>query len=240
LPAQTDDVNKLDLGFFNAGAVLTLQFSDQVSLGNTWTTRADGSLASAVTDTNYLYVNVGATNYPTLNGGDGTNHFAGGGANYDKVSVSYGIAGAQTTDTTDPSAIRFGAVVGTFSAAPGRGDWFSIGKSNVVTIPTGGAHLYLAINDAFYPNNAGSYSGVLTVQDQASIWLTISRPKAGSVTLTWNTVPDLKYQAQYSTMLRPTNWTNLGPVLTATNSSLSLADSITPDRQRFYRVGLSP
>jgi hypothetical protein len=240
LPASTAGANKQDLGLFSAGAVLTLQMSGQVDLGNTWATLADGSLAAPVTDTNYLYVNTGARNYPVVNGGDGTNHFAGGGANYDTVSGSYGIAGATNTDTTSPADIRFGAVVATFSATPVRGDWFYVGLSNSVTVPAGGAHLYLAVNDAFHPNNVGSYAGVLTGQQQAPILLSISRPAGGKVTLTWSTVAGLKYQAQYSTNAGSTNWSALGSVLTATNTSLSVPDSIAPDGQRLYRVGLSP
>jgi hypothetical protein len=240
LPAQTADTNKLDLGLFSAGTVLTLQMSGQADLGNTWATWADGSLVTPVTDTNYLYANAGATNYPTASGGDATNHFMGGGANYDAVSGSYGIAGAATTDTASPAAIRFGGVIGTFSSAPARANWFYVGLSNTVTVPAGGAHLYLAVNDAFLQNNAGSYAGTLTVQQSASILLSISRPTGGKITLTWGTVVGLKYQVQYSTNAGSTNWSALGAVLTATNSSLSVPDTIAPDRQRFYRVGLSP
>jgi hypothetical protein len=240
LPAQTAATNKLDLGLFSGGTVVTLQMSGQVDLGNTWKTRADGSLASPVTDTNYLYVNASATNYPVVSGGDRTNHFVGGGANYDVVSGSYGITGASTTDTTNPSTIRFGAVVGTSSSAPGRGDWFYVGVSNSVTIPTGGAHLYLAVNDAFHPNNTGSYSGVVTGQQQASISLSISGPTGGMISLTWGTVPGWKYQVEYSTNAASTNWSHLGSVLITTNSSLSVPDAIGPAPQRFYRVGGAP
>jgi hypothetical protein len=164
LPATTSGTSKLDLGFFNGGASLSLQISSQIDLGNTWTTRADGSLASPITDTNYLYGNIGAANYPVANGGDGHNYFPGGGANYDTASGSYGLAGTTSTDTANPFAIRFGAVVGTFSPTPLRSDWFLVGLSNTVTVPTGGAHLYLAISDAYYFNNNGSYSGLLTAQ----------------------------------------------------------------------------
>jgi hypothetical protein len=240
LPAQTSATNTLDLGLFSGGTVLTLQMSGQVDLGDTWNTWADGSLVSPVAAGEYSYVNAGATNYPVASGGDSTNHFVGGGANYDVVSGSYGVTGAETTDTTSPFTIRFGAVVGTFSSAPGRDDWFYVGVSNSVTVPTGGAHLYLAVNDAFHPNNTGSYSGVLTGQQQASISLSISGPTGGMIALTWGTVPGWKYQVQYSTNAASTNWSHLGSVLTATNSSLSVSDAIAPAPQRLYRVGGSP
>jgi hypothetical protein len=181
LPATTSGTDKLDLGFFNGGVLLSLQISSQVDLGNTWITRADGSLVSLVSDTNYLYVNAGAVNYPIANGGDGHNHFPGGGANYDTASGSYGLAGAESTDTANPFAIRFGAVVGTFNPTPVRSDWFFIGLSNTVTVPTGGAHLYLAVSDAYYPNNQGSYSVLVMNQSQL--------PASGSASLSIVTLP---------------------------------------------------
>src|SRR5438067_2798 len=83
--------------------------------------------------------NVGATNYPIVNGGDGINHFPGGGANYDNAPAPpagpYAFAGAQTTDTTSPLAILFGTVVGTFTNTPTRADWFRIGTGGTFTVP---------------------------------------------------------------------------------------------------------
>ena len=47
------------------------------------------------------------------------------------VTLALIIAGfaarAQTTNTTNPAAIRLGALVGTFAANPSRADWFLIG-----------------------------------------------------------------------------------------------------------------
>ena len=239
LPAQTAAGNKLDLGLLSGGAIVTLQMSGAVDLGNSWSTWANGSLVSNVTATGYTYVNPGATNYPTVSGGDGTNHFVGGGANYDTNSGSYGIAGAQTTDTTSSAAIRFGAVVGTFVGTPARGDWFNVGLSNSVVVPAGGAHLYLAVSDAFSGNNAGSYSGDLQVQQSSTIVMSISRPVAGQLTIGWSTVSGQKYQLLYRTNAASTNWGTWGPVLTATNSSLSVQDTNNPDAQRLYRVQLA-
>lgn len=159
--AQTSGGCKIDLGCFKGSSVIAIDLSGQVSLGNQWSTRADGTLACPVTDGDYAYANPGSCCYPKSSGGDGINHFDGGGANFDAMSCSYGLAGAQTTDTTCPEAIRFGAVVGTFCATPQRSDWFYVGSSNVLTIPTNGAHLYLAVNDAWYANNTGGYTGMV-------------------------------------------------------------------------------
>jgi hypothetical protein len=174
LPATTTGPGKIDLGFFSGGTLLSVTASGQISLISGWDVFADGSLFNPINPVgelaNYGYVNAGASGYPTVNGGDGINHFPGGGANYDVNAASYGLAGAWTTDTTNPGAIRFGSVVGTFSASPARSDWFSIGISNLVVIPVGGAQLYLAVHDTTYPNNSGSFSGTISVVPEPSVF----------------------------------------------------------------------
>ncbi len=74
LPAQTSDQNPLDLGAFPGGTALHIQMSGTIDLasgsGVNWMTAPDGSVVSVV-NAPYSYVNPGATNYPTVNGGDG-------------------------------------------------------------------------------------------------------------------------------------------------------------------------
>ena len=120
----------------------------------------DGSLFAPASSP-YTYANAGSTEYPTAFGGDGINHFVGGGLNYDSVGSGFGFAGKMTTDTTDPAIIRDGAVVGTFSATPTRADWFFIGYGGSFTAPASG-NLYLAVNDSYSPNDQGNYSISLT------------------------------------------------------------------------------
>ncbi|SPE63330.1 putative Kelch repeat-containing protein [Verrucomicrobia bacterium] len=62
---------------------------------------------------------------------------------------------------------------------------------------------------------------------------------AGNVVLTWNAQTGMVYQAQYNTDLTQTNWLNLGSPITATNTTLILADPLA-DPQRFYRIVLLP
>ena len=155
LPGDTGSDNAMDMGFFPGGEVLSVSASGIVNLAGgsppeTWLTNPDGSLAATVTAP-YLYANIGATDYPTFGGGDGINHYAGGGANVDTDNDDYGFAGATTTDTTDPLTIRVGSVVGTFSPDPSRSDWFFIGTGTSVVVPAGGADLYLAVNDTVLP-----------------------------------------------------------------------------------------
>ena len=58
----------------------------------------------------------------------------------------------------------------------------------------------------------------------------------GTVTFTWNSVVNADYQLQYCTDLTQTNWTDLGSLITATNTVMSATDLIGPDPQRFYRL----
>jgi len=171
VPGTTSDVDKRLAGFFIGDSVLDVTASGIIQLvggsGADYLTHPDGSLAAPVTDSAYLYANVGATNYPTINGGDGINHFSGGGINYDIYGRVYGPAGALTTDSTRTDAIRFGALIGTFSNTPSRGDWFLIGLGTSVTVPTEGANLYMAVSDSYWPNNQGAYTGTVQVRSAA-------------------------------------------------------------------------
>ena len=157
--AQTGTRSKLDVGVFDGGSVFNIRASGIISLGGGAQFYADGSLSSLYPSGSfYAYANPGATNYPTLFGGDGINHFAGGGANYDLTGAGFGDAGKMTTDTTDPSAIRHGALIGTFADTPSRGDWFLIGLARTIVIPGTSSHLYLAVSDTDSSTNSGSYT----------------------------------------------------------------------------------
>jgi hypothetical protein len=161
LPLSIGSASKLDLGTFAAGTTLKLTLTGNGALqpGNNFHVLPDGSLFAPTSGSN-SFANAGATNYPTAAGGDGVNRFAGG-ANFDTVSTVFGFAGKMTTDTTDPAAIRFGAVVGTFSPSPSRSDWFHVGYGNTFVVPTGGADLFLAVTNSFISDNQGLYSGTL-------------------------------------------------------------------------------
>lgn len=162
LNAQTTPSAPMDLGAFPAGAVVTIQATGTISLGSTWNTYADGSLASADTNSTYAYVNAGATNYPTTYGGDGINHFGGGGANFDVVSGTFGPAGVQSTDTTNAGAVRMGTVIGSFSDPGSRSNLFVVGAASAITIPSGGAHIFLSVCDSHYSAASGYYSVTVT------------------------------------------------------------------------------
>jgi hypothetical protein len=167
VPGTTDPADKIDAGSFAAGTVITLGASGTVDLGadsyNVFVTNQDGSLVhNNTTDPTYRYINPGATNYPTAFGGDGINHYTGGGANFDVVANVFGPAGDMSTDTTDPKTIRLGALIATFSSSPSRSDWFEVGFGTTVVSPSSSDHLYFAVNDTFYPNNLGAYNVIIS------------------------------------------------------------------------------
>ncbi|RYG24449.1 PEP-CTERM sorting domain-containing protein [bacterium] len=173
-------------GSYAGGLTLNLTSTGTIDLvGGGWLVNPDGSLAAPVSDPTYAYATAGASGYSTAFGGDGTNHFVGGGSNFDAYAYSigysqspfadatefaFGYAGKKTTDTTDADAIRLGSLIGTFSAAPTRADWFLIGNGTSVVVPAGGATLLLAVNEGYHQNNTGAYNvSVQAVPEPASM-----------------------------------------------------------------------
>ncbi|MCI0744049.1 MAG: hypothetical protein L0Y58_01470 [Verrucomicrobia subdivision 3 bacterium] len=164
---------KYDAGLFVGGARLSISATGIVAIAPGFLTYPDGSLAAPVPPpfAHYSYANPGASGYPTTFDGDGTNHFPGGGLNYaanEDPSFRWPVAGRQTTDTTDSATIRFGAVVGTFKDTPVRQNWFTVGYGTTVTVPHGGAHLYLLINESSYVDNQQAYSVTVDVVAEPS------------------------------------------------------------------------
>ncbi len=161
-PGQRGGTPANDLGFFSGGTSLTIKAAAHgAAVCNCQIpVNPDGSLAGTPSS-NYNFTLQGAV-YPTTYGGDGINHFTGGGSNVDVNGQNFGFAGKQTTDTTDPAAIRLGALVGTFKSQPTNLDWFVIGFGKTVTVPAGGADLYVAFNDSYNYDNLGTYSISLT------------------------------------------------------------------------------
>lgn len=172
-PLPGADAVKFDAGFFPEGTELSISATGTVVVCWEYMTRPDGSLSAPMSprDGARIHGTPGSTNYPTEHGGDGLNHFDGGGMNYvvGHGDISWPVAGKQTTDTRDDNTIRFGAVIGTFSDTPARADWFNIGTGTKVTVPRGGARLYLLVNDSSYADNSGGYWITITTGHVASV-----------------------------------------------------------------------
>ena len=157
-------------GTYLAGSILYVTVSGTVNLlglsSGSWITNPDGSLVMPLADCGdgcwnhmYQYANAGFP-YPIVNGqGDGINHFVGGGLNYDMYPGSHSSwapEGKQTTDTTDPGALRFGALAYTFLANPTATDWMLLGYGGPIATGVGGT-LQLIVVDTTYGNNTGGY-----------------------------------------------------------------------------------
>ena len=222
-----------DVGFFPGGSSISITAGRQgnAALCNcSWQVNPDGTIPTGVTvGSPWTYANAGATNYPTTAGGDGTNHFTGGGGNIDETGV-IGFAGAQTTDTTNPAAIRLGTLVGTFKSQPGNLDWFVIGYGTTLTVPAGGADLYLAVNDTYNSDNPGSYSVQISTPSSPVPAITLStgaKTVAGAASLstdgmTLNFVPAAPLAAGANYTINVQNATDyVGNVITAFSSAFS-------------------
>jgi hypothetical protein len=156
---------KIDSGFYAGGAELLVVATGTASLYSGYFTKPDGSLESPVSllDAPRIHATPGAANYPKTYGGDGVNHFDGGGMNFvpNHGTIGWPVAGKRTTDSQDAATIRFGALIGTFSESPKPEDWFCIGFEKKVKVPSGGAHLYLLVNDSAYSDNSGGYRAMV-------------------------------------------------------------------------------
>ena len=60
------------------------------------------------------------------------------------------------------------------------------------------------------------------------------------VSLTWTALPGPYYQLQYRTNLNSGSWSNLGPSILGTNTTMSFTDIVTNSPVRFYRVVTTP
>ncbi|HEX4122076.1 MAG TPA: S53 family serine peptidase [Verrucomicrobiae bacterium] len=60
-----------------------------------------------------------------------------------------------------------------------------------------------------------------------------------TVQITWNALPGLAYQAQYSDTLLNPQWIDLGTPVTASGTTATVAEAITTNGQEYYRIILS-
>ena len=160
VPATTTLAGKIDLGLLAPNAQVRVSATGSIELysPNQYLTFADGSLAAPLVSGAITWTAENGP-YPTVAGGDGINHYPGGGTNW--TGTQWTELGAQSTDTLNPGTIRFGTLVGTFSPTPSAADWFVIGRDRIVTAPSTGAHLYAAVLDCAagcHTDNFGRYT----------------------------------------------------------------------------------
>ncbi|MBI5383955.1 MAG: PQQ-dependent sugar dehydrogenase [Verrucomicrobia bacterium] len=97
--------------------------------------------------------------------------------------------------------------------------------------------LYVMVSRTLGPRgNTGQILKLVSVPEPVTITGVSRTPAGDAVVFTWNAVPGRSYQVQFTTDLNQANWSDLGGVLTATDTALSASDLISPNSQRLYRV----
>ncbi|SPE61424.1 Beta-glucanase (modular protein) [Verrucomicrobia bacterium] len=101
-------------------------------------------------------------------------------------------------------------------------------------------HFYLILSAQTHGKNIPYSMYVSGVRAYVPVALELLMPsvEGSSFSFNWSAVSGQVYQVQYSTDLRAANWTNWGNPITASNSIVSISDTIT-NTQRFYRVVVS-
>jgi hypothetical protein len=132
----------------------------------------------------------------------------------------------------------------TFSLDPGAPAGASInpttGAFSWTPAPTGFSlitNLTVRVTDNGIPSvSAGETISIAVIA--GPVMITVQRT-ATTATVFWRTAPGKHYQLQYKNTLRDAAWTDLGPVLAATDFTTSEPDStIGTNNQRYYRVRL--
>jgi uncharacterized repeat protein (TIGR03803 family) len=138
--------------------------------------------------------------------------------------------------------------VAAFGASPLNFQWQKNGGKLTDGGHISGSATRILTLQAITPDDAGTYSVIVSNAlgsiGSAGAMLVVESPPlfqsatqaGGLMTLTWSADPGYSYQLQSTTNLASANWANLGPALTATNSSLSVSDAIGSFSERFYRV----
>jgi len=102
------------------------------------------------------------------------------------------------------------------------------------TTTTNAGNYVVVISNSF--GSVTSAVAVLTVILPSPLLLPATETENGLITLNWTTVPGRLYQVRYTGDLSAGLWTNLGPPIMATNTSMTGTDAVGPDPQRFYQV----
>jgi hypothetical protein len=148
------------------------------------------------------------------------------------------ITNLASDPTVPPHPLAFsldpGAPAGTtISSATGVISWptatASSGTTNTITV---------RVTQTTSPNlsNVKSFSVVVVPAPRL-------QPPAfanGAAQLTWDAVVGQRYRVQYKSSLAATNWTDLAPDVTATGSTISVADAPGSSPQGYYRIVVLP
>jgi hypothetical protein len=93
--------------------------------------------------------------------------------------------------------------------------------------------------------NATNYTfsfvdGTLTVFVVKPTILSLTGARTTNVVITWSAISNITYRVQYQSNIGSSNWLNLSPDVTATNTTASAVDNPNGATPRFYRVQIVP
>ena len=95
------------------------------------------------------------------------------------------------------------------------------------------------INGSFSEGSVSPFATNNLVVPPISLVINSVSQSGSALTFAWNTIPNQRYQVQFTSSLNPTIWTSLGGIITATNTIMSASDTLT-NAQMFYRIQLLP
>jgi hypothetical protein len=134
--------------------------------------------------------------------------------------LTYGISGFLGTDT-----------VSVVSGIP------SLGTAAVPASPVGSYPITVTNGSLAAANYGFAFSnGTLVVTASPPMILGISGAGTTNVIITWSALSNVTYRVQFNSNFSNTNWQNLVPDVTATNSTATQVDNAAGALQRFYRV----
>jgi hypothetical protein len=95
------------------------------------------------------------------------------------------------------------------------------------------------INGSFFDGYVQTFATNNLAIPPISLVIQSVTQSGSSLFVTWNTIPNQRYQVQSTSSLNSTNWISLGGIITATNTIMTASDTVT-NAQMFFRIELLP
>jgi uncharacterized repeat protein (TIGR03803 family) len=233
----------------NGGFTVIYSFKGSSDGANSYAGLIQGTDGNFYGTTFYGGSNGFGTIFKVTPGGAFSSIFSFGGTNgaYPQASLLQAADGNfyGTTQNGGPYTNQFGTGYGTVFRLGMDGTFTSLFSFNGTNGGYPRAGLTRGVDGSFYGTT--TYGGT---SDNGTVFrLTVSAPPsapeflgivpaAGAVVLTWSAVVGQQYQMLRRTNLELANWTNLGGIVTATNTVMTTVDSTGSQSQMFYRIKL--
>jgi hypothetical protein len=197
--------------------------------------------------TSYSEYNFNATNWSLLTQATNTSFTASYSSN-SQVGGQYNMGSLCVTANTSAASFSLNPPAGLISPywiiTPNSNRW----DNTVVGLPPG-AYTITFSNASGLATPAGQSFTIATncITTVQAVYGLPLPPVLQSVTLLgqtmtciWNVQSNFTYQAQTTTNLTQTNWSNLGNHMTATNGTVTTTNSTSANPQAFFRLALIP